>query len=477
MRMGPHTVAGRSLCHHITTVDELADWVKLIVGIRIPRHPVCPGHNSPMEYLCRSHFEPARDLVVWAPRGGGKTRLGAIATLLDLLLKPGCQVRILGGSLEQSFKMWDHLWPDIARAIAMKGVRGSIQHRRIELANGSSAAVLTQSQRAVRGLHVQKLRCDEVELFDPDVWEAAQLVTRSRQEGTPVAGVVEAISTLHTPFGLMHRIVEQAQVAGVPVVRWCLLEVLERCPVDRPCAGCVLEEDCRGVAKTLCDGFVKIDDAIAMKRRVSKETWESEMLCRRPCLRNAVFPSFDPSVHIRDYPLSTIPYQLSLGIDFGFSAPFVCLWIATDPHGLTHVIDEYVQEQRLMEEHLAEIRSRPWKPVKRVACDPAGNGRNDQTALSNVTLLRNAGYLVRTRQSHIVDGLELIRHALQPAAGQPKLFIHPRCQRLIRALQSYRYGEDGSELPIKDGTHDHLIDALRYHFVNRESARVIVRRY
>jgi hypothetical protein len=236
-----------------------------------------------------------------------------------------------------------------------------------------------------------------------------------------------------------------------------------------------------------------------MKRRVSKETWESEILCRRPCLHNAVFPSFDPAVHVKEscqlvvascrgkathwqlptnnWQLATNNWQLSLGIDFGFSAPFVCLWIAADPTGLIHVIDEYVQEQRLMEEHLAEIRSRPWKPVKRVACDPAGNGRNDQTAISNVTLLRNAGYLVRTRQSHIVDGLELIRHALQPASGQPMLFIHPRCKRLIRALQSYRYADTGSELPIKDGTHDHLIDALRYYFVNRESGQVTTRRY
>ena len=43
----------------------------------------------------------------------------------------------------------------------------------------SPAGVLAQSQRSVRGLRVQKLRCDEVELFDPAVWEAAQLTTRS----------------------------------------------------------------------------------------------------------------------------------------------------------------------------------------------------------------------------------------------------------------------------------------------------------
>jgi len=38
--------------------------------------------------------------------------------------------------------------------------------------------------------------------------------------------------------------------------------------------------------------------------------------------------------------------------------------------------------------------------------------------------------------------------------------------KLIRALQHYRYPDAGGELPLKDGEHDHLIDALRYHFVN-----------
>src|SRR4029453_3532042 len=108
------------------------------------------------------------------------------------------------------------------------------------------------------------------------------------------------------------------------VVKWCLMEVLERCPQERDCAACPLWEDCRGVAKNKCDGFVAIDDAIAMKRRVSRETWESEMMCRRPSIRGVVFPSFDAKVHVRELaPTSQgAKYQPWLGIDFGFSSPF-----------------------------------------------------------------------------------------------------------------------------------------------------------
>jgi len=462
-----------AVCNAITapclTPDQLHDWVRIHANIIIPRAPVCPNHHAPFDYLCRAYFEPATDLVVWAPRGGGKTRLGAVATLLDLLHKPPCQVRILGGSLEQSMKMWEHLSPSILQT-AQRLILGRPRSRHIELKTGSAVAVLTQSQRAVRGLRVQKLRCDEVELFDPDIWAAAQLVTRSRSALPPVTGTVEAISTLHTPFGLMHRIIDDARNVGRPVIRWCLLEVLEHCPQDRPCDACPLHDDCLGLAKTRCTGFVKIDDAIAAKRRVSRETWEAEMLCRRPATRHAVFPSFNEDTHLRqqlDPPLLTRQATLSLSMDFGFANPFVCLWIITSDDGRTHVIDEYVQPARQMSEHLDHIAQRPWGRARKITCDPAGNSRNDQTAASNVTLLRHAGYHVRSRHSRIVDGLEMIRAALSPAAGPTTLFIHPRCARLIRAMHGYRYAELGSELPVKDGTHDHLIDALRYHYVNR----------
>lgn len=59
------------------------------------------------------------------------------------------------------------------------------------------------------------------------------------------------------------------------------MEVLERCPAERSCEGCPLWEECRGVAKHSCDGHLKIDDAISLKQRVSVDTWQSELLCRR----------------------------------------------------------------------------------------------------------------------------------------------------------------------------------------------------
>lgn len=502
--------------------DELHRWIRLFLGLNIPRDGVCENHDAPFEYVCRAYFEPADDLIVWAPRGGGKTRLAAVATLLDLLHKPGVQTRILGGSFEQSLKMWEHLLPDLRRLAGRDLIdRAAPGSRRLQLANRSGCAVLTQSQRAVRGLRVQKLRCDEVELFDPAVWEAAQLTTRSRAPvagvvGRPpgdtptVAGAIEALSTFHRPFGLMQRLVDSAGRDGKPrLIRWCLLEVLERCPPHRPCDTCPLWDDCAGAAKTRCDGFIPIDDAVALKRRVSAETWAAEMRCRRPSTRGAVFPTFDPAQHVAETARETPPAsagraELSLAIDFGFANPFVCLWVRHDDRAV-HVIDEYVQPQRTLVEHLSQIQQKDYGTVAWVGCDPAGGARSEQTGDSPVGVLRRAGYRVRCRRSRVVDGLEAIRVALRPAAGfdpptsgaptrvapgssptapPPRLFVHPRCVRLIRALQCYRYADPStdpvtatSELPLKDGEHDHLVDALRYFFINRRGGVVVVSQY
>jgi hypothetical protein len=462
------------------THERLHDWVSHFLGVRVPRKAVCAHHVAPFEYLKKVYFEPGHDVIVWAPRGGGKTRLGAIATLLDLLHKPAVQVRILGGSLEQSLKMWEHLRPDLERLVPDQLKPDGKLRQRVELLDGSRAAVLAQSQRAVRGLRVQKLRCDEVELFQPDVWEAAHFVSRSVTDGNgrPVRGAIEAMSTYHKPWGLMRGVIDNALKKNIPVLKWCILDVLEKCPPERDCATCELYEECRGAAKN-SEGFFKIDDAIAIKRRSSVEHWRSEMLCEEPSTEGAVFKTFSREKHVRAHEIEAARWkEIAWGVDFGFNDPFVCLWIVTTHAGEFHVVDEYVRRGRVMHEHLAELEGRRWGKPRWIGCDPSGSSPNDQTAKSNIDLLRRRGYRVRTCGGKIVDGVELIRAALQPAAAAPVLFIHQRCPELIKSLECYHYpATAGGENPEKDGVHDHLIDALRYFFVNRSRGEVVVRRY
>jgi hypothetical protein len=364
---------------------------------------------------------------------------------------------------------------------------GKIFKARCRFINNSSVEVLTQSPMSVRGQHIHKLRCDEVELFDDDVFAAAKFTTHST-DGLTAA--METISTMHRPYGLMHKIVSSANQFGTPIFKWCLWEVIEKC-TDRTCSQCPLWVDCEGKAKRAC-GYLKIDDCITAMRRASRAGWEAEMLCKRPSLEDAVFAEFDPAIHVKQ-----IDYDPNLplfrALDFGFVNPFVCLWIQTDRAGSVRVIDEYIRSRATIDVHAEEIKSRTPGGEGRVDstgslqvtatfCDPAGAGINDVTGTSAIRELRSLGIVTRYRRSSILEGIELIRRAIRAGDGKSRLVISPRCERLIEAMRCYHYPENSTggnaELPLKDGLYDHPIDALRYFFVNyKRSGKSISRRY
>ena len=192
-----------------TTPAQLRRFVEQCFGLRMPRGAGSDRHG-PFAYLRDAYFNAPGDAVVWANRGGGKTMLGAGATLLDLLFKPGIEVRILGGSLQQAERMYEHMRTLLDRPVLRKGggvLASEPTQRRIVLQSGSRVELLTCSQRSVRGTRVQVLRCDEVEEMDREVWSAAQMVTRSANlGGVDVPGRVEALSTMHRVSGLMSEL-------------------------------------------------------------------------------------------------------------------------------------------------------------------------------------------------------------------------------------------------------------------------------
>ncbi len=512
----PAAATATNLIQPPDNADALHRFLVDVLHVRVPRTSLLEPSDAPFDYLCHTFFEglltrgqsraaaslaeqrthtalqpdphtgPAThadnttraiiDPVVWASRGGGKTFLGAVATLLDLLFKQGCEVRILGGSLEQSGRMHEHLRRLCEIPAVSAHIAGKSTAKRLLFKNGSRAEILAQSETAVRGTRVQKVRCDEVDLFNPAVWRAAQLTTRSLNEsgpwGTVVHGRIEALSTMNRPHGIMWDLVSES-VGGKAtrrLFRWGVVDALERCPARHACEPCVLWPECGGRAKLReadAAGHVSVDDAAAMKARVSMEMWESEMLCLRPRRAGAVIPEFDAAAHIlRDDALPPRGTWIA-GMDFGFRSPTVALWAHVDETGVLRVMHERVQEGAIMEQHIRAVSEGTRPHPAWVGVDPAGNTRNDQTGVSNVNLLRRAGLAVRSRQSKVEDGLRLLRARLGPATGSPRLFVHARCAKLIESLRRYRYPEDKPEAmqPLKDG-HDHAVDALRYMVMN-----------
>lgn len=559
------------------TPNDLHAWLIAALGLDIPRKPLppltprpglpaSPRADAPFDYIVHSFFEGAvdspsppvgPDSIVWAARGSGKTLLGAVATLLDLIFKPSIRIKILAGSLEQSQRMHEHL----ARFFERDGLRPLLARpvtaRRVELLNHSRADVLAASQTSIRGVRVQKIRCDEVELFDPALWRAAQLTTRSLHcpgpWGNTVRGSIDALSTMHQPAGLMHQLISQAQSPAQPgqpprrVFRWSILDTLAHCDDHaHHCNTCALAPECDGRVKARdrdallipSRGFVSIHDALRLKSRVDPATWESEMLCLRPRRSDAVYHEFDPRIHVfsphpapssapssvpltsalggqcspvvdeasiiqplaspstsssspspshTSLPLSSSsslpsdsPITLLAAIDFGFRADTAILLASLDSSGVLRILRESVRPALRLEEHIETLRawqrdlaSRALPPIRWIAIDPAGHQVNHQTGLSNAAVLKKAGFALRSRHSHVMEGVALIHKRLAPnlaepgALPDPSLLISSDCPRLIESLQKYRFDQRRPEslLPLKDGS-DHPADALRYLIVN-----------
>lgn len=264
-----------------TTKSGLRDYIKIFFDVDVPDSILTPGHSSPMDYIWFSFsqdFESQKrqnaDCVVWSSRGGGKTETAAIITTLDCIFKPEIQIRILSGSGYQAGRMYDYFqrfmhlnFAEFIRDIKERPVRKTL------LKNGASVEVMVQSETSVRGQHVHKLRCDEVELFKTRIYEASQYTTMS-SKGYIAAR--EIISTMHKPRGLMKRLVDEAKELKQPVFKWNVWDVIEKC--DRECPACPLKEACEGKAKN-AEGYYKIDDALTQLERAKERSFYMEMLC------------------------------------------------------------------------------------------------------------------------------------------------------------------------------------------------------
>ena len=285
--------------------DELLAFVESFMldsggyPLRIPRAQVCPEHSPPASYLCDAYFERAPEAVCWANRGGGKTLLGALSTWLDTVFKIGCATKILGGSQEQSKRMYEHLtgegdgWGMVTEDFRHL-LRGEMLAGRTVLNNLSNIQILTASSKSVRGAHPQKLKLDEIDEMDPSIYEAALSIPMSKRG---IRASTHIYSTMHKTYGLMQQVVEEAPMRGYRLYKWCILDVLERC-TGRECGEvCALWEDCQGRAQE-ADGYYSIESAITKRRQVSEQTWQSEYLCRIPSSEGLIYKEFDMSLHV-----------------------------------------------------------------------------------------------------------------------------------------------------------------------------------
>lgn len=218
----------RARINRPTNKEELGEWIEEYLNIRIPPNACCEEHTAPLDAISEAYFAEYPRTVWYASRLVGKTVLLATLSLTEAITL-GASVTLLGGSGEQSQRVHAYLegedtnlptsfWaaPDAPRWIWRQKTSTK---RRTKLKNGGNVTALMASPTSIRGPHPQRLRGDEIDEMDKDLWDASQ------GQAVPARGILEQTvgsSTWHNPKGTMTREIQEARANGWPVRTWCL---------------------------------------------------------------------------------------------------------------------------------------------------------------------------------------------------------------------------------------------------------------
>ena len=476
------------------TRPELWAYICHFFGLALPYRKFTPGHSSPFDFVADGFFDPAQDIAAWACRSGIKTLGASILAALEYRFWDGIQGRVLSGSEDQARFLYEY-WQRWCGTVLADRLDGE-EHRLLTRVAGGRFEILAASQKKVRGGKVQRLFEDELDEIDPGIDAAAVGMIASSDH---MPGRTVYTSTWHRSDGMMGRLVEACPDNGVRLHKWNVWEAIERCGEDRHqhgcgCRQCELAGVCVPKARAFHDdpghevgiaaeamGLYRIDDVVKAFRKVSKATWQAEYECRRPSVEGLVYPEFDEHAHRCDRP----PAKLTIfrALDWGMNV-FVCLWLGEDKDGTVYLLDTYRAEHGTIHQHAAYIASHWLWNVRATYCDPAGRNRNDQTGKSNVQVFAESGipctYTLSAAAREVRNGIQLVRAALEPAAGKPRFFYVPSDNNrvFVKAMQNYRNRKVNDvwiDDPLDPQEFEHVPDALRYFYVNRRLPRDIAR--
>jgi hypothetical protein len=435
-------------------------------------------------------FNQAQDIAAWANRRGGKTLASSMLAALEYRFSDDrIKGRVLSGSEDQAKALYEY-WA------AWCHTDGLLSHRLTDdpgrlltrLDNGDFE-ILAASQKKVRGPGIQRLYWDEVDEIDQSIMDAS--IGSLTSLGNVAARVV-ASSTWHHAHGPMGKLVAEADKKGYRVHKWNIWESIRNCPRDRHgngkgCKQCRLAEPCLRKARAVspgakvgvaskAHGLFAIDDAIKQLSQWSEDQWDAEAECKRPALDGLVYSQFDRGTHV----LAGLDFNPDLptfrAVDWGLNN-FVCLWIQEAKDGTAYIVDEYWAQNQTVAAAADEINKiDSGSNVAATFVDPAGRNRNDQTGYSDIDVFRSKGipcrYTLSPWAREVRNGINMVRAALRPAAGKPRLYISGRCKQMIRAFESYKLRKVNGEWvdePVKPQEFDHGADAYRYYTINRNS--------
>ncbi len=173
----------------------------------------------------------------------------------------------------------------------------------------------------------------------------------------------------------------------------------------------------------------------------------------------AVYKTYNRDIHmIKPFriPKSWRRYR---SFDFGYTNPFVCLWLAKDGDENWYVYREYYATQMLSEEHIRKVHllSKCETYIENIA-DPENPEARQR--------LRDAGIRTKPARNAIELGVECVQSKFKVKPnGIPSLRFFNTCKNTLREHSTYHRAKGSKVKNPSDGPvakDDHTCDAVRY---------------
>lgn len=185
-------------------------------------------------------------------------------------------------------------------------------------------------------------------------------------------------------------------------------------------------------------------------------------------IEGRAFPDFDRAVHVEDEFAVPDGWWRARGLDYGWSAPFVCLWGAWDDDGVCHIYREAKLVRYTAQDQAREVlrRSRHAdgrvEAVSRTAADRSTHNRID-AGPSIAEQWRTAGLNTAPANNARKMGWANVHEYLRvdPDTGRPKLVVSRACPYLLETLGTLESSRTDPE-DVDTHADDHACDALRY---------------
>ncbi len=457
--------------------DDLHDYIRVILGLDVPRRPFCDNHNAPFQFVSDVFFGRCKGgaAVGFGNRGGGKTSDLAILENVGMKARAPLEIYHYGSVGEQADKCYEYF---LAFA-EMEHLRDDFIKTNLTDARtvgGSTLKIHPATLAKVSGPHPNWAFLDEVETLERrGVIEKFRGMSKSSGDNHRIDVYT---STRDRAYGPFQKVLIWAEAKGVPIYKWCIWDVLERCPPTRDCRSCPAWERCQGKARRT-SGFYPLQDFIDRAATLDQETWDAQYLCLRPERTGAVYKEFNEDIHVSKEPIRYNPQcPVFLVGDPGWRAAdkekkrgkFVVADFQIDPYDRISVF----RENRFIEKSpydaggiVAKQGVYPWKGLIWDTEDPGG-ARD---------FLKGLGVsipIIRFDKGKIEPGIKEVRPFLKMRSdGTTGLLISKTCTDAIFEMLAYHYKDVVDGRPVDDNPVDvdnHFPDCLRYFVIAYQKA-------